>query len=72
MSEDLVQDDKPHEDVTREGREAGARAYAWAASVPGTPYGGAAIAHQLPGSGAAPDPPRRDLMPRLRGGDACG
>jgi hypothetical protein len=53
------------------GQQAEARAMAWARSAAGTPYGGIEVVRADARSGTAPDL-RDQMIPRLRGGDACG
>jgi hypothetical protein len=50
-----------------DGKQANARALAWARSPIGTPYGGTEAVLEAPRSGTAPDLPDQGI-PRLRGG----
>lgn len=51
--------------VMVEGREAWARADAWARSVAGTPYGGTEPVRSTERSGGAPEPLDRRVMAKL-------
>jgi hypothetical protein len=60
-------DPNSNSDVDTQGREAEARAIAWARMKAWVPYGATEAA---PRTGTAPDAPYQGI-PRLRGEDAC-